>query len=160
MTPADLEQAMRQFEAQGGKVEVVPGFSSVIAARAATVIRPRQEPKPLPKPATPKEYPSDLVEAIRGFVDLGIYAAGKALRRNPETINKIAQQYGIRFNTNTAHASAERWAERASLVPEITRMAAAKQSQAKICRALGLTRIVLRDLAERHGININSRSGK
>lgn len=145
MTPEELEQAISQFEANGGKVEVVVGCSG-------HTTKPEKEDSP------PREYPEALVERLRGFEDLGVCAAANALRMKPETLNRIAKQYGIMFNTNTAANVSERWADRAKLVPRIRELNRKGLSQAKICRELGITRIVLRGIAERHGININSRA--
>lgn len=145
MTPEELEQAMRQFEANGGTVEVV-------AACGGHTTNPEKDGKPL------AEHPASLVERLRSFEDLGVCAAAKDLRMKPETLNRIAKQYGIMFSTNTAANVSERWADRAKLVPRIRELNRKGLSQAKICRELGITRIVLRGIAERHGININSRA--
>lgn len=145
MTPEELDQAMRQFEANGGKVEVV-------AACGGHTLQSENEDKP------PREYSAALVERLRGFEDLGVCAAAKALRMKPETLNRIAKQYGIMFSTNTAANVSDRWADRAKLVPRIRELNRKGMSQAKICRELGITRIVLRGIAKRHGININSRA--
>lgn len=145
MTPEELEQAISQFEANGGKVEVVVGCSG-------------HAPSPEKEDNPPREYSSAFVERLRGFADLGVCAAAKAMRKKPETLNRIAKQYGIMFSTNTAANVADRWADRAKLVPRIRELNRKGQSQAKICRELGITRIVLRGIAERHGININSRA--
>ena len=145
MTPEELEQAISQFEANGGKIEVVVGCSGHAPS-------PEKEDKP------PREYPEALVERLRGFEDLGVCAAAKSLRMKPETLNRIAKQYGIMFSTNTAANVSDRWADREKMVPRIREMSRKGLSQAKICRELGITRIVLRGIAKRHGININSRA--
>ena len=151
MTPEELEQAMRQLEANGGTVEVVKGFEGVAAYRGHVPKKPKAV-----KP--PKEYPPELVERLRGFIDQGVYAASRAIGKKPETLNRIAERHGIMFSTNTAANVADRWADRVKLVPKIVALNKEGMSQAKICLALGITRIVLRGIAERHGININSRA--
>lgn len=151
MTPEELEQAMRQFEANGGTVEVVNGFEGVAAYRGHVPKKPKAV-----KP--PKEYPPELVERLRGFIDQGVYAASRAIGKKPETLNRIAERHGIMFSTNTAANVADRWADRVKLVPQIVALNKKGLSQAKICLVLGITRIVLRGIAERHGININSRA--
>lgn len=145
MTPEELEQAISQFEVNGGKVEVVAGTSGHA---------PSQENEDKP----PREYSEAIVDRLRGFADIGVCAAAKALRMKPETLNRIAKQYGIMFSTNTAANVADRWADRVKLVPQIVALNKKGLSQAKICLVLGITRIVLRGISERHGININSRA--
>lgn len=144
MTPEDLERAISQFKANGGTVEVV-------ASRSHTII-PEKEEKPQ------REYPESLVDRLRGFADLGVCAAAKTMRMKPETLNRIAKQHGIMFSTNTAANISERWASREKLVSRIREMSRKGLSQAKICSELGITRIVLRGIAGRHQININSRA--
>lgn len=151
MTPSELEQAMRQFEANGGTVEVVKGFEGVAAYRGHVPKKPK-EVKP------PKEYPPEIVERLRGFIDQGVYAASRAMGKKPATLNRIAERHGIMFSTNTAANVAGRWEARVKLVPHIVALNKKGLSQAKICLVLGITRIVLRGIAERHGININSRA--
>lgn len=151
MTPAELEQAMRQFEAQGGKVEVLKGFEGVA---------PKEPPakKGATRSDKTKSDSPEVVEALRKFVDLGVYAASKALRKKPETINRIAERHGIEFNTSTGATRAKIWAEREKMIPHIKTLGAKGLSQSKICLVLGISRMVLRTIAERHGININSRA--
>lgn len=151
MTPEELEQAMRQFEANGGTVEVVKGFEGVAAYRGHAPKKPKAV-------KLPREYPPELVERLRSFIDQGVYAASRAMGKKPETLNRIAERHGIMFNTNTAANVAERWTIRERMVPDIVALNKKGLSQAKICLALGITRIVLRGIAERHGININSRA--
>ena len=62
MTPSDLEQAMRQFEAQGGKVDVVAGFEGVAAYRGHIPEKPKEIFK-----RPPREVPAAVLETIRGF---------------------------------------------------------------------------------------------
>lgn len=154
MKPEELEQAMRQFEANGGTVEVVKGFEGVAAYRGHIPEKPKEIFK-----RPPREVPLAVLETIRGFVDVGICAAAKALRKKPETIKKIALQHGIKFTTTTMETNAERWAERKKMVPEIVRLIAAGYSQEETCKKLGITRRVLRGTAEKYGLSINSREG-
>lgn len=151
MTPEELEQAISRFESAGGQIEVVKGFEGVAAYRGHVPKKPK-EVKP------PKEYPPELVERLRGFIDQGVYAASRAIGKKPETLNRIAERHGIMFSTNTAANVADRWAGRVQLVQQIVALNKKGLSQAKICLVLGITRIVLRGIAERHGININSRA--
>ena len=58
MTPEELEQAISQFEANGGKIEVVVGCSGHAPS-------PEKEDKP------PREYPEALVERLRVSKTLG-----------------------------------------------------------------------------------------
>lgn len=154
MTPEELEQAMRHFEAQGGKVEVVAGFEGVAAYRGHIPEKPKERLTRKPREVSPY-----VLEKIRGFVDIGICAAAKALRKKPETIKKIALQHGIKFTTTTMETNAECWAERKKLIPDIVRLIAAGYSQAETCEKLGITRWVLRGTAEKYGLSINSREG-
>lgn len=154
MTPEELEQAMHQFEAQGGKVDVVAGFEGVAAYRGHIPEKPKEIFKRPPREVSPA-----VLETIRGFVDIGICAAAKALRKKPETIKKIAMQHGIKFTTTTMETNAERWTERKKMVPDIVRLIAAGYSQEDTCKKLGITRWVLRGTAEKYGLNIDSRSG-
>lgn len=98
-----------------------------------------------------------IAEALHMFTEQGIFAASKALGRSTRTLNRIALERGIEFSTNTAKTMEARRRARASLVARVKEMAG-KHTQAEMCTALGITRAVLRDLAEEHYINIDSRS--
>lgn len=98
-----------------------------------------------------------IAQALHQFADAGIFAASKALCRSTRSLNRIAAEHGIEFSTSTARTMKARQLNRASMVPHI-RALAGTQSQAGICEALGITRAVLREIAEIHNIDINSRS--
>ncbi|MBP3996719.1 hypothetical protein [Pseudomonas koreensis] len=99
----------------------------------------------------------DIAQELHQFTDVGVYAASKALHRSTRSLNRIAIEHGVEFKTSTARTMEARREQRASMVSQIKALAGT-QSQAEICAALGITRAVLRELAEIHDININSRS--
>jgi biotin operon repressor len=143
MNAAELQQAIAQFEASGGQVLVVADSF-------------RAYPAPLQVSVPPVD--ADLVEAIRGFTDVGVCAAAKALGKSTRTINYIAGLYGIKFATTTAATLEDRRKAEAKLVPRIRRLARANMSQMAIAEQLGIGRIVLRRIAHFHGITLNSRA--
>jgi hypothetical protein len=143
MNAAELQQAISQFEASGGQVHVI-----------ADSIRAYPDPFSVAVPPIDPE----LVDAIRGYTELGVCAAAKALGKSTRTINYIAALYGIKFVTTTAATLEERRKEEAKLVPRIRRMAKANMSQMAIAEQLGIGRIVLRRIARYHGITLNSRA--
>jgi predicted XRE-type DNA-binding protein len=98
-----------------------------------------------------------IAQALHQFADAGVFAASKALHRSTRTLNRIALEHGVEFSTSTARTMKARRQNRASMVTQIKALAGTR-SQAEICTALGITRAVVRELAEIHNININSRS--
>ena len=98
-----------------------------------------------------------IAQALHQFADAGVFAASKALHRSTRSLNRIAIEHGVELKTNTARTMKARREQRSSMVSQIQALAGA-QSQAEICAALGITRAVLRELADIHDININSRS--
>lgn len=158
MTPDDLEEAVRRFQSEGGKVQVLAGFSGVVSERARKV-DPVAAPK---KIKAPKEYcyPEHLVESVRAFSGKGLSIAAKALHMDTRTIKRIAELNGILFTTDTHANNAEKWKSREALSVQIREMSDAGVSQSKIGKALGITRWVLRGIAEKHQININSSEQK
>lgn len=98
-----------------------------------------------------------IAQALHQFTDAGIFAASKALHRSTRSLNRIAIEHGVDFSTGTAKTMEARRQARALLVTQIKAFAGTR-SQAEICAAIGITRAVLRELAEIHHININSRS--
>lgn len=98
-----------------------------------------------------------VAQALHQFSDVGIFAASKALGRSTRSLNRIAIEHGVEFSTCTAKTMEARRQNRASMVTQIKALAGTR-SQAEICAALGITRAVLREIAEIHHININSRS--
>jgi len=143
MNAAELMQAVAQFEASGGQVQVI-----------ADSFRAYPDPFSVAVPPIDPE----LVDAIRGYTKLGVCAAAKALGKSTRTINYIAALYGIKFATTTSATLEERRKEEAKLVPRIRRMAKANMSQMAIAEQLGIGRIVLRRIASYHGITLNSRA--
>lgn len=143
MNAAELMQAVAQFEASGGHVQVIADSF-------------RAYPDPLSVVVPPID--ADLVDAIRGFTNVGVCAAAKALGKSTRTINYIAALYGIKFATTTSATLEDRRKEEAKLVPRIKRMAKASMSQMAIAEQLGIGRIVLRRIARYHGITLNSRA--
>lgn len=153
MTPDDLEEAVRRFQSEGGKIQVVEGFSAVAVERP-----PKVEPGEKPKIArAPKKYayPEHVVDSVRGFSGRGLAVAAKALHMDTRTIKRIAEMNGIRFTTHTHANNAEKWNSRESLAHQIRELSAAGKSQSQIAKSLGITRWVLRATAEKHQININ-----
>lgn len=104
-----------------------------------------------------KATESAIAQALHQFADVGVFAASKALHRSTRTLNRIALEHGVEFSTSTARTMEARRQNRASMVTQIKALAGTR-SQTEICSALGITRAVLRELAEIHNININSRS--
>lgn len=98
-----------------------------------------------------------IAQALHQFTDAGIFAASKALHRSTRSLNRIAIEHGVEFSTSTAKTMEARRQARSSLVTHVKALAGTR-SQAEICEALGISRAVLRELAELHHININSRS--
>jgi len=143
MTPAELQQAIAQFEASGGRVQIVADSY-------------RAYPDPFSVVVPPIDV--ELVDAIRGYTEAGVCAAAKALGKSTRTINYIAALYGIKFATTTSATLEYRRKEEAKLVPRIRRMAKANMSQMAIAEQLGIGRIVLRRIAHYHGITLNSRA--
>lgn len=143
MTPAELQQAIAQFEASGGQVQTVADSL-------------RAYPDPLLATVPPVD--ADLVEAIRGFTDVGVCAAAKALGKSTRTINYIAGLYGIKFATTTAATLDEQRKAEAKLVPRIRQLAQTNLSQVAIAEQVGISRMTLRRIARFHGITLNSRA--
>ena len=143
MTPIELQQAIAQFEASGGRVQIVADSY-------------RAYPDPFSVVVPPIDV--ELVDAIRGYTEAGVCAAAKALGKSTRTINYIAALYGIKFATTTSATLEYRRKEEAKLVPRIRRMAKANMSQMAIAEQLGIGRIVLRRIAHYHGITLNSRA--
>lgn len=98
-----------------------------------------------------------IAQALHQFTDAGIFAASKALRRSTRSLNRIAIEHGVEFSTPTAKTMNARRQVRDSMIVQVKALAGTR-SQAEICAALGITRAVLRELAEIYHININSRS--
>lgn len=155
MTPDDLEEAVRRFQSEGGQVQVIAGFSGVVTERPMKV-DPVATPKKIRAPKE-RHYSEHLVESVRGFSGKGLSIAAKALHMDTRTIKRIAELNGIRFTTDTHANNAEKWKSREVLAVKVSEMSDAGVSQRKIGKALGLTRWVLRGIAEKHQININSR---
>lgn len=132
MTQAELQEAMRQFEASGGKVQVIE--SGATADRT-----------PAPK------IDEALVEAVRDVAPLGIHEACRRLRKSPHTLYRIADAAGIEF-AYTAKLRAD-----GKLVPQIRRHAG-RMRQIDLAAHLGISRTTLRRLAKQHSIDINSRA--
>lgn len=97
-----------------------------------------------------------IAQALPEYAGAGVVAAAKAFHRSARTISRIAVEYGIQFNTLTAQTRQARRQAKASLAVHIAKLAGT-HTQAEICALLGITRWVLRDTAEEHGIDINSR---
>ena len=97
-------------------------------------------------------------ETLSCFERAGVVAAARAFHRSTRTIGLLAKQFGVEFKTDTKRQRERRRSERAALAPEVQKLASQRNSQAQICEALGITRWVLRQIAEEHCIDINSRS--
>jgi AraC-like DNA-binding protein len=130
VTSEELLELMRQFEAGGGRVQVVE------------TVAPAQAIQPIDE---------ELAEAVREVAPLGIFEASRRLRMSPHTLYRIADAAGIEF------AYAAKLREDASLVPQIRRHAG-RMRQVDLASHLGISRTTLRRLARDHGININSRA--
>lgn len=98
----------------------------------------------------------EVAESLRQFTSSGVYAAAKALGRSTRSINRIANQHGIEFSTPTKVTRERRRTERDVLAAKVRELAGTS-SQSQICEALGITRYVLREIAEIHLIDIDSR---
>jgi hypothetical protein len=98
----------------------------------------------------------DIAKSLHQFVDAGVFAAAKALGRSTRSINRIAEQYGVEFRTKTAAAMTKRRTEREALADQIATLAP-RHTQSEMCAELGITRFVLREIAEIHFIDIDSR---
>ncbi|KFF47152.1 hypothetical protein JH25_26100 [Pseudomonas sp. BRG-100] len=105
------------------------------------------------KPAEP-----EVAAALPRYIDAGILAASKALRRSTRSFNRIAAEHGIEFATCTAKTMESRRQARATLVAQVKALAESRTHQAEICSALGITRAALREIAEINHINIDNRS--
>lgn len=143
MNAAELMQAVAQFEASGGRIQVVADSY-------------RAHPDPFCIVVPPID--ADLVDAIRGYTEAGVCAAAKALGKSTRTINYIAALYGIKFATTTAATLEERRKAEAKLVPRIRRLAQANLSQVAIAEQVGISRMTLRRIARYHSISLNSRA--
>jgi hypothetical protein len=143
MNAAELMQAVAQFEASGGQVQVIADSFRAYPDHFCVAVPP---------------IDADLVDAIRGYTTLGVCAAAKGLGKSTRTINYIAALYGIKFATTTAATLEDRRKAEAKLVPRIRRLAQANMSQMAIAEQLGIGRIVLRRIAHFHGITLNSRA--
>ena len=95
-------------------------------------------------------------EQLQPYIDKGVAAAAKALRRDTRTINRAARSLGIRFATPTELNNAERREWRARMAPKVRAMARKRMRQREMCEALGISRNTLRTIAREHNININS----
>ncbi|WP_397448179.1 hypothetical protein [Pseudomonas sp. NA-150] len=98
-----------------------------------------------------------VAESLRQYVDTGVFAAAKALHRSTRSINRIAAEHGIQFSTQTPETMRARRESRDRMAAQVAALAGA-HSQREICAQLGITRAVLREIAETHCIDINSRS--
>jgi hypothetical protein len=98
-----------------------------------------------------------VAESLKQYVDAGVFAAAKALGRSTRNINRIAAEHGIQFSTTTAATMSTRRAARDRLAVQVASLAGPR-TQAEICAALNITRATLREVAEIHSIDINSRS--
>lgn len=96
-------------------------------------------------------------ESLAPFESLGVVAAAKALHVSTRTINQLADKLGVEFKTQTPGEMDRRKREREDLVPAIRWMADEGVSQRGICEALGITRAILRRIAEENWIDIDNR---
>lgn len=97
-------------------------------------------------------------ETLACFERAGVVAAARAFHRSTRTIGRLAKQFGVEFKTDTERQLERRRKERAALAPAVRKLARQRLSQTQICDALGITRWVLRHIAEEYRIDINSRS--
>jgi hypothetical protein len=104
-----------------------------------------------------KAAESSVAESLKQYVDAGVFAAAKALGRSTRNINRIAAEHGVQFRTCTAAEMANRRAARDLIADQVAQLAG-RQTQAEICAALNVTRATLREVAEIHNIDIDSRS--
>jgi predicted XRE-type DNA-binding protein len=100
----------------------------------------------------------EVAAALQRYVDAGVLAASKALRRSTRSINRIAAEHGFEFSTCTARTMESRRKARASLVTQVKALADSGAHQAEICSALSITRAELREIAEINHINIDNRT--
>lgn len=134
MSPEQLQHAVEQFKAAGGAIQIV-----------------RVDARKTHERLTRADDPA-LVEALRQHAPLGIVAAARELRKGYATLYRIAERHGIALQSSRQ----ARQQERARLAPHVRRLAK-RMRQEDIAAALGITRDVLRHIANEHRIDINSR---
>ena len=136
MTPEELKAAVAQFEQSGGLIQEV-------ARGASAYYSP-------PKPITDPVLLSQVAESTVGVVELA-----KQAKRSAHTLYRAARQLGIEF-PNSREARKKRRAELAPIVREL----APKMGQAAVGKKLGIGRIVVRLIAEEHGIEFPAKKVK
>lgn len=95
---------------------------------------------------------------LQPYQEIGVVAASRALHRSTRTINAIAHELGFEFRTHTEIELERRWQLRRQMVADVRSLARQRLSQREICERLGITRAVLRHIADEYSIDINSRS--
>lgn len=98
-------------------------------------------------------------ETLQQFEAAGVVAAARALRLHTTTINRLARQLGVTFQSNnTLIEQYRRERARKAMAGKVRELARKRMSQREICEALGITRATLRRIAAEHRVDINSRS--
>lgn len=95
---------------------------------------------------------------LQPYQEAGVVAAARALRRCTRTINTTAHALGFEFKTGTEIELNRRRKQRRQMVADVRSLARQRLSQREICERLGITRCVLRHIADEYSIDINSRS--
>lgn len=95
---------------------------------------------------------------LQPYQEAGVVAAARALHRSTRTINALAYSLGFEFKTHTEIELERRWQTRRQMVADVRRLARQRLPQREICEQLGITRWVLRHIADEYNIDINSRS--
>lgn len=128
MTPEELREAVAKFEQSGGVIqEVARGASAYYVP-----------PKPIKDPVLLQQ----VADAKVGVVELA-----KQANRSAHTIYRAARQLGIEF-PNSRSARKKRREELAPLVRQL----APSMGQAAVGKKLGISRMVVRLIAEEHNI--------
>lgn len=97
-------------------------------------------------------------EDIEAYAEAGVIAAGRAFGLGTPMMHRLAKHLGAEFKTCTVSEQERRRQERAELAPKVSDLAAIGMAQREICQHLGISRAILRRIAEEHWIDIDNRS--
>lgn len=137
MNQAEIQDAVAAFLEAGGKVQEV--------GQAPATGKPAE-----------KDY-SHIAEALRGY--RFITEAARDLGLSTRTINHVAKQFGIRFESrNSISARAERARLGREISPEIRR-APRSEGRTALAARLGIPVGTLRHIAKEQGIELKGKRG-
>lgn len=97
-------------------------------------------------------------DQLQPYAYKGVVAAARAFHMHTTTMHRIARSIGFEFKTCTEREQYRREQIRKGLARNVRELARQRKSQREICEALGITRAVLRHIADDFKIDINSRS--